>query len=186
MLRHLLPCLALILATLAFPAQAEKLPAEQIDLLRANFAQECHTTTSLITPSWLLPGEAEQVCGCSDTKIVAQLQTADFADPANLSKADHKRIEDIGTNAAGECLQPFFAKGVTRMATRQCVANAPGIPVLRSLPEDKVKSVCSCAAERYTQSADLRDVAQVAAPDGMLMRQTGDLLKPHLESCKSL
>ena len=183
MLRLLLPSLALILA---IPAQAEKLPAGQIELFRANFSQECHNTATLITPSWLLPGETAQVCGCSDAKTVAQLQEADFAAAANLTTAAHRLIEDIGTNAAAECLQPLFAKGVARMATRQCIANAAAIPALQSLPEDRMKSACSCAAERYVASADLRDIGQVAAPDGMLMQHIGELLKSQCDACKPL
>ena len=183
MLRLLLPSLAL---AIALPAHAEKLPAPQIELLRANFSRECHNTAALITPSWLLPDEAEKVCGCSDQKTLVRLQEADFADAANLTKTDIRRINDIGTTTADECLQPLFAKGVARMATRQCVANAASIPGLEAMAEDRVKKICSCAADRYVETADLRDIDQIASPDSMLMKHVGELLKPQINACRSL
>jgi len=187
MLRLLLPSLALVLASAtALPAHAEKLPAPQIELLRANFGQQCHNTASLITPTWLLPNEVELVCGCSDKRTVARLQEADFADASNLSKADTRRINDIGTTSADECLQPLFAKGVARMATRQCVANAASIPGLEAMPEDRVKKICGCAADRYAETADLHDIDQIASPDSMLMKHIGELLKPQLNACRAL
>ncbi len=182
MLRFLLPILAL---ALALPAQAEKLQPAQIDLLRANFSQACHTTASLITPTWLQPGDVEQVCGCSDEKTVARLKEADFADVSNLTKAERRLIDDISTNAANECMQPLFAKGVARMATRQCIANASTILALQSIPPDRVQGVCFCASERYVKTADLREVDQVAAPDGMLMQHIGELLKNDIAACKA-
>ena len=180
MLRSILPILAF---AFALSAHAEKLPAVQIDLLRANFSQECRTTASLITPAWLQEGDAERICGCSDGKTAQRLKEMDVADAGNLSKAERKAIEDIGTNAANECMQPLFAKGVARMAARQCVANAAGIPALQSVGADRARSACSCAAERYASTADLRDTDQVAAPDGMLMQHVGELLKNDLNAC---
>jgi|GEM_PF-4947641 len=180
MLRFLLPCLAL---ALTLPAQAEKLPDAQIDLLRANFSMACHTTTSLITPAWLLPGEGEQVCACSDGKTAAQLKAVDVVDAGNINKAEQRRIDTIGTDTANECMQPYFAKGVERMATRQCVASAAGIPGLQSLDVGHAKDACACAAARYVKRADLREIDQVAAPDSMLMQHIGDLLKQDLAAC---
>lgn len=180
MLRFLLPALALVLA---LPAHAEKLPDAQVDLLRANFSMACHTTTSLITPAWLLPGEGEKVCGCSDGKTVARLKELDVVDAGNINKAEQRRIDDLGTNAANECMQPFFAKGVERMATRQCVASAAGIPGLQALDASHAKDICACAAQRYVKMADLSEIDQVAAPDGMLMQHIGDLLKQDISAC---
>jgi len=186
MLRLILPTLALVLALpLSLPAHAEKLPPAQLDQLRANFSQACHTTASLITPTWLQPGDVEQVCGCSDEKTMARLKETEFADADNLTKAERRLIEDIGTNSANECMQPLFAKGVVRMAVRQCVANASGIAALQSVPADRQQGVCSCAAERYVKTADLSDIAQIAAPDGMLMQHIGELLKSELAACKA-
>ena len=180
MLRFLLSSLAL---TLALSAQAAKLPDAQIDMLRANFSIGCHNTAALITPAWLQQGDAEKVCGCSDEKTVARLKEADFADANNLTKADQRRIDDIGTNAANECMQPFFAKGVERMAVRQCVNNAATIPALQGLAADRVKDICACAAARYVKTADLHEVDQVAAPDSMLMQHIGELLKADIGPC---
>jgi len=180
LLRIFVPTMAF---ALTLPALAEKLPPAQIDLLRANFSQGCHATASLITPTWLQPGDVEQVC--SDEKTVARLQETEFADAANLTKAERRLIDDIGTNAANECMQPLFAKGVVRMATRLCVANASGIAALQGTPADRVQGACSCAAERYAKTADLRDIAQVAAPDGMLMQHIDQLLKNDLAACRA-
>ena len=180
MLRYFLPALALVLA---LPVQAEKLPDAQLDMLRANFSIACHNTAALITPTWLQAGDVEQVCGCSDTKTVARLKEADFADANVLTKADRRRIDDIGTNAANECMQPFFAKGVERMAARQCVNNAASIPALQSLAADRAKGVCGCAAARYVKTADLRDIDQVAAPDSTLMQHIDYLLKNDIAAC---
>lgn len=171
------------LALVATGAHAEKLAPPQIEVLRANFSQGCHTTTKIITPSWLQAGEAEQICSCADAKTASRLAEADFADIGNLTKADQMRIDDLGTKAADECLQPFFAKGVARMAARQCVENAATIPHLQSLAPDRVPQTCACAGEHYVQSADLRDIDQVAGPDGMVMKHIGDLLKPYLAAC---
>jgi hypothetical protein len=180
MLRFLLPSLALVLS---LSANAEKLPDAQIDNLRANFSMACHTTTSLITPAWLLQGEGEQVCGCSDGKTVTRLREVEVVDANNINKAEQRRIDDIGTNAANECMQPFFAKSVERMATRQCVASASGIPGLQALDANHAKDVCACAAKRYVKTADLREIDQVAAPDSMLMQHIGDLLKSDISAC---
>ncbi|QYF92163.1 hypothetical protein KY495_15500 [Massilia sp. PAMC28688] len=142
----------------AVPASAEKFRDADLKALVPQIRATCLKPSD--RQSWMTARQQESVCGCVAGKMHASLRKASFVNTRAPTAADKKKYMAFQDAAQLACTQPVFRQQTLRKVRQECVAKAPGIPVMQGLKRQRLDKVCGCVSERYARTWTLELVAK--------------------------
>jgi hypothetical protein len=153
-----LSLLAMCAMLAAAPAWAEKFRDADLKALVPQIRATCLKASD--RQSWMTPQQLDSVCGCVAGKMSSSLRGATFVNTRAPTAADKKKYMAFQERAQLVCAQPVFKQQTLRKVRQECVAKAPGVPVMQGMNAQRLDKTCGCVSERYARTWTLDLVAK--------------------------